>query len=154
MRASLRAATTVLLVALVCMLLLTDYQRKKSMEDLAAMTQARDFERKQRTSVEERLARDEARLEGTSPSCFGFNCDGLFTSEAAGVMATTYVYYEMSFPQLEDFCRSDQRVNQWSGYKDAVLMEFSTIDASSKAQPNLHIVQCGWRIPSKIWCRQ
>ena len=109
---------------------------------------------KSRAAIFEQWNTDERRLEGTDPSCYGFNCSAMFTSSAAGVIATTYVYYEVPLAQWRDFCMSDPRVNQWRGYTGAWLAEFSEIDASSKSQPNLHIMQCGWIVPSDVWCKK
>lgn len=85
--------------------------------------------------------------------CEGRNCDGLFNNDAAGVISTAYVGYDMDIGQLFVFCNSDERVNIGRNFPGAALHETKSENRTLKGgwAPN-YLVTCSWIIPSETWC--
>lgn len=92
----------------------------------------------------------EGKAKYMDPSCVGFDCQGLFTSETAGIISTVYLDYAPEVWDMRDFCMMDDRVNMWRGYAGATLMEFGATDVGK----GRFIMHCGWLVPSKVWCKK
>lgn len=84
-------------------------------------------------------------------SCRGMNCKEMFSNDAAGVVSTTYLGYDLGVVGLIDFCHHDERVNLGKNYPGSHLASVNTINHSGNGK-EYYLATCNWFVPSPLWC--